>query len=212
MHTVKAILFVSALAIINFSLSSFKNATKDIHYSPEVTAFSQELCDAYNLGENLILVDLEGNQIINPNKSDLLKLAPKTFNQNKIRLTIWSKSDNNLCSTELVIANKSGGMIGNYGINDCSSYGWIFFTEGNCFDLSIYHDAGFEAPNGSSVNGSVDWSFQFNNKPRITGTYMDRGLANMFTVASPCFDGKQGQLTAMETKKRIDLRNNPLGQ
>lgn len=213
MYTFKSILFVGLLALINFS---FLNTTKTNRFNSEnlaaVEAFSTELCAAYDAGENLVLVDEMGNQLFNPNKADLLNLSPALFNQNRIRVTLMGRSDNNLCSTELVIMDQSGGLEGNYTVNSCSSYGWIFFTEATCFQVALFHDAGLEAPYGNAVNGSVDWTFQFNDNSRLSGTYMDMGAANMFKVANPCYTSREREpLSATAAKRRMEQRSAPLG-
>lgn len=211
MNTIKAILFIGVLALVNFSFSNKKNNTVNSINSDAIEAFSQDLCKTYDAGQNLILVDKNGQQIFNPNKADLQKLAPEVFNQNRVRVSLAGSSDNNLCSTELVIMDESGKIEGNYTVNSCSAYGWIFFTEANCFQVALFHDAGLEAPYGNSVNGSVDWTFQFNNQSRISGTYMDLGAANMFKVASPCYNDNTVQpLTASEARKRVERRNHPV--
>ncbi len=211
MNTIKTILFIGVLALINFSFSSKKNNAVKTVNSMAIEVFSQELCTTYNAGQNLILVDKNGQQIFNPNKADLQKLAPELFNQNRVRVSLAGASDNNLCSTELVIMDESGKIEGNYTINSCSAYGWIFFTEANCFQVALFHDAGLEAPYGNSVNGSVDWTFQFNDQSRISGTYMDMGAANMFKVASPCYNSRTVQpLTAAEARRRVERRDLPL--
>ncbi len=211
MNTIKTILFIGVLALVNFSFLSDKNKSIDNANFVAIEAFSQELCAAYNIGQDLILVDKSGNQILNPNKADLQKLTPEIFTQNRVRVTIAGSSANNLCSTELVIMDQSGKMEGNYTVNSCSSYGWIFFTEANCFQVALFHDAGLEAPYGSSINGSVDWTFQYNDQSKLSGTYMDMGAANMFNVATPCYNNKKAQpLTASEAKKRVERRNLPI--
>ena len=103
MNTIKAILFICILALINYSFSSDKNTKINQTNSALIEAFSQELCATYDAGQNLMLVDKHGTQIFNPNKADLQKLAPELFNQNRVRVTLAGSSDNNLCSTELVI-------------------------------------------------------------------------------------------------------------
>ena len=208
MNTFKAILFVAILGFINYSFSTSKNTDSSTLHLAEMEAFNQELCDAYNMGENLILVTKEGKEIINPNAADLTNLSPSLFTENRIRVTIFGRSDNDLCSTELVLMNQSNQIIGNYAVNSCSSYGWIFFTESDCFELALFHDAGLEAPYGNNINGSVDWTFQFNNKSRISGTYMDMGAANMFKVATPCYTRSETAppLTAVEAKKVAQSR------
>lgn len=211
MNTIKTILFIGVLALINFSFLSEKNNIVNSANLAVIEAFSQELCAAYDTGQDLILVAKNGVQILNPNKADLQKLAPELFNQNRVRVTLAGASDNNLCSTELVIMDQSGKIEGNYTVNSCSSYGWIFFTEANCFQVALFHDAGLEAPYGSSINGSVDWTFKYNNESKLSGTYMDMGAANMFNVATPCYNNKKAQpLTASEAKKRVERRNFPI--
>jgi len=211
MNTIKTILFIGILALINFSFSSKKNNALNTNNLKVIEAFSQELCATYDAGQNLILVDKNGTQILNPNKTDLQKLSPELFNQNRVRVTVAGSSSNNLCSTELVIMDQSGKIEGNYTVNSCSSYGWIFFTEANCFQVALFHDAGLEAPYGSSIDGSVDWTFQYNNESKLSGTYMDMGAANMFNVATPCYNNKEAQpLTASEARKRIERRNFPV--
>ena len=76
----------------------------------------------------------------------------------------------------------------------------------------MFHDAGLEAPYGSSINGSVDWTFQYNDQNRISGTYMDMGAANMFKVASPCYNSLEtSPLTAIQAKKRKERRIQTVG-
>lgn len=211
MSTFKAILFVAILGFINFSFSTTTNTESTAVDLTAMEAFNQELCDAYNLGENLVLVTKEGEEIVNPNAADLSTLSPTLFSQNRVRVTISGRSDNNLCSTELVVMDQSSKIIGNYSVNACSSYGWIFFTDANCFDVALFHDAGLEAPSGSNVNGSVDWTFQFNDQSRVTGTYMDMGAANMFKVATPCYSKGKMPITAVGAKKMIRNRVTNLG-
>ncbi|MFK7980325.1 MAG: hypothetical protein AB8G86_10115 [Saprospiraceae bacterium] len=208
MNTIKTILFIGILALINFSFSSEKNTKINNTNLALIETFSQELCATYDTGQNLMLMDKNGTQILNPNKADLQNLAPELFNQNRVRVTLAGSSDNNLCSTELVIMDQSGKIEGNYTVNSCSSYGWIFFTESNCFQVALFHDAGLEAPYGSSINGSVDWTFKYNDQSKLRGTYMDMGAANMFNVATPCYNNKKAQpMTANEARKRIERRN-----
>jgi hypothetical protein len=203
MYTIKTILIFSLICLVNFSFLPFKKSNINQEQLTKIKALSQELCEAYNEGKNMVLVTKEGLEIINPNEAELMHLAPESFNENRVRVTLTSNSDNNLCSTELVITDKSGELERNYSINNCSSFGWIFFTPSNCFDVAIYHDAGSEAPFGNSVHGSVDWTFKFNQKTKISGTYMDRGAANMFSVARPCYDGP-----IYESVKTISNKNN----
>lgn len=211
MNTIKTILFICVLALINFSFSADKKTAPNTANMAAIEAFSQELCAAYDKGQNLVLVNENGTQIFNPNKTDLQKLAPTVFDQNRIRVSLAGYSDNDLCSTELVIMDESGKIEGNYTVNSCSAYGWIFFTEANCFQVALFHDAGLEAPYGNSINGSVDWTFQYNGQSRISGTYMDMGAANMFKVATPCYNNKKAQpLTASEARKRVERRNIPI--
>ena len=210
MNTIKTFLFIGILAVINFSFYSKKNkAVNSVNFA-KMETFKQELCAIYETDQNLILVDEYGKQIVNPNEADLQKLSPELFHQNRVRVTLAGSSNNNLCSTEIVIMNQNGKIEGNYTVNACSSYGWIFFTESNCFQVALFHDAGIEAPYGNSINGSVDWTFQYNNESKLSGTYMDMGAANMFKVATPCYDNKKNQpITATEARKRIERRNLP---
>lgn len=211
MNTFKAILFVALLGFINYSFSAIHTSESSTQKSAAMKAFNQELCDAYNLGENLVLVTKDGQEIINPNAADLNALSPTLFSENRVRVTLTGRSDNDLCSTELVIMNQSSQIIGNYTVNACSSYGWIFFTESDCFEVALFHDAGLEAPFGNSINGSVDWTFQFNNSSRISGTYTDMGAANMFKVATPCYNRKDTPLTAVGARKMAQNQTKILG-
>jgi len=211
MNTIKTILFVGILGLVNLAFLTEKNSETNTAHLAAIEAFSQELCEVYNSGQDLILVNKNGQQILNPNKADLENLAPELFEQQRVRVTLAGRSDNNLCSTELVIMDESGKIEGNYTVNSCSAYGWIFFTTATCFQVALFHDAGLEAPYGSSVHGSVDWTFQFNDKSRLSGTYMDMGAANMFNVATPCYNNKRAQpLTASEARKRVERRNLPI--
>ena len=211
MNTIKTILFIGILGLVNLAFLTEKNMeTNTTANLKAIEAFSQELCTVYNTGQDLVLVDNNGQQIFNPNKADLQKLAPELFNQHRVRVTLSGESDNNLCSTELVVMDESGKIEGNYTVNSCSSYGWIFFTQATCFQVALFHDAGLEAPYGNSVNGSVDWTFQYDDESRLSGTYTDMGAANMFNVATPCYTNKKAQpLTASEARKRIERRNIP---
>lgn len=211
MNTFKAILFVALFGFVNYSFSTTKNKATTSQNLVAMEAFNQQLCDAYNQGENLVLVTKDGNQIINPNATDLSTLSPKLFSENRVRVTISGRSDNDLCSTELVVMDQSNQIIGNYSVNACSSYGWIFFTESTCFEVALFHDAGLEAPYGNSVNGSVDWTFQYNDQSRITGTYMDLGAANMFKVATPCYNKSETPLSAVHAKKMAHGRSANFG-
>ncbi len=211
MNTFKAILFVALIGFINYSFSFTNSSETARHNLAAIEAFNQELCDAYNLGENLVLVTKEGKEIINPNAADLKTLSPTLFTENRVRVTLSGRSDNDLCSTELVVMNQSSQIIGNYSVNACSSYGWIFFTEADCFEVALFHDAGLEAPYGNSINGSVDWTFQFNDKSRISGTYMDMGAANMFKIATPCYSRRDLPLTAVQAKKMAQNRTANFG-
>lgn len=186
---------------------------KEKKVSLALNTFHQELASAYAGGESLMVVNPSGQQILNPSIEDLKNWSPELFTQNRVRVTLTGRSDNDLCSTELVIMDESGRLQGNYTVNSCSSYGWIFFTESTCFDLALFHDAGLEAPFGSAINGSVDWSFQFNNKNRITGTYRDMGAANMFKVASPCYnDSKNAEpVSAIAARNRAQRWASPKG-
>lgn len=207
MHTIKTIVLVGLFGFINFSFFADADTHLNTNYTAALSNFNQELCAAYDAGENLVLVDENGTEYFNPNKEDLQNLALELFEQNRIRVTLTGRSDNNLCSTELVIMGESGAIVGNYSVNSCSSYGWIFFTTAECFEVALFHDAGLEAPYGSSINGSVDWTFQFNDNSRITGTYMDLGAANMFKVASPCYQtSEKSPLTANDAIKMDSRR------
>jgi len=211
MNTFKAILFVAFLGFLNYSFSFINTSATTTLDLSAMNAFNQELCDAYSKGENLVLVTKEGQEIINPNAEDLSTLSPTLFSENRVRVTISGRSDNDLCSTELVVMNQSNQIIGNYAVNACSSYGWIFFTESDCFEVALFHDAGLEAPFGNSINGSVDWTFQFNDNSRISGTYVDMGAANMFKVATPCYKRSEMPLTAVDAKKMAQSRTRRLG-
>ena len=168
-----------------------------------------ELETAYQNNENIIVVDLEGNQYHNPNLEELQSLSPNLFSENRVRVTLVSHSDNDKCSTELVLYNENGGIVRNYSLNICDSYGWIIFTQSECFDIDIYHDAGQEAPFGGAISGSVDWTFTFNQMNKITGTYFDGGSAKIFTVASPCFKDNKVTLLDRAVKSRIPDTRRP---
>lgn len=213
MYTIKTTVLVTILGFFNFTFFAKKAIVEDQAHFAALNDFNQELCAAYNAGENLILVDQNGTQYYNPNREDLLNLAPEVFSENRVRVTLNGRSDNDLCSTELVISGASGGIVGNYAVNSCSSYGWIFFTSANCFDVALFHDAGLEAPYGNAINGSVDWTFQFNDKSRITGTYTDMGAANMYKVASPCYNAQNKEPLSAAAAKTMDVRRRsaPLG-
>lgn len=211
MYTTKSILFVafiSLVGLLNYSFTATKTTQFTEFQLTKINELNQELLTAYAAGQDMIVMDKEGKKLTNPNKSDLLKLAPSLFSENRVRVTIAGRSDDDLCSTELVVMSQSGGLEGNYAVNGCSAHGWIFFTSSNCFDVALFHDAGLEAPYGSSVHGSVDWTFQFNQNSRISGTYMDMGAANMFKVASPCYNGKNlGKSDAYSASKEVRKGN-----
>ncbi len=172
------------LSILSANFSNLDQSEKDRFYSSE--AF-QEIVALQELGENIMVVDLNGNQYENPNLETLQSLSPQLFSENRIRLTLNNNSEDNRCSTEIVLMDEENGIVGNYSLNICSSFGWIFFTPHECFHIDLYHDAGLEAPTGNQVKGSVDWTFTFNDKTRLSGTYYDGGAANMLRVASPCY-------------------------
>ncbi|MEM6321769.1 MAG: hypothetical protein AAF960_29180 [Bacteroidota bacterium] len=212
MYNYKSILLIGFIALLNFSFLTNKIINKRLAKYEAVTTFNEELCQLYNEGHNLTLVTPEGRELVNPNKEDLRTLSSEMFQQNRIRVTLMGRSDNNLCSTELVVMGNSGQIVGNYTVNSCSSYGWIFFTESDCFDIALFHDAGLEAPYGNSVNGSVDWTFQFNGQSRVSGTYMDMGAANMFKVASPCYRfAEDAPMMVSDEAKTSARRRQPLG-
>ena len=164
---------------------------------------------AYQNNENITVVDLEGNQYHNPNLEELQSLSPALFSENRVRVTLENYSDNGKCSTELVLFDEDGGLVRNYSLNTCDSYGWIIFTNAECFDIDIYHDAGQEAPFGGAISGSVDWTFTFNQMNRITGTYFDGGSAKMYTVASPCFKDNKVTLLDRPVKSRLPDTRKP---
>ena len=170
------------LSILSANLSQLENSNT-IHTSE---AF-QEIIQLQELGNNIMVVDVNGNQYENPNLETLQSLSPELFTENRIRLTLNNNSEDNRCSTEIVLMDEDNRIVGNYSLNICSSFGWIFFTPQECFHIDLYHDAGLEAPTGNQVKGSVDWTFTFNDKARLSGTYYDGGVANMLRVASPCY-------------------------
>ena len=163
-----------------------------------------ELSTAYQNKEDIILVDLAGNQYKNPTLATLQQLSPNLISENRVRVTLENYSVDDKCSTELVLFNDKGELVRNYSLNTCSAYGWIIFTASECFDIDLYHDAGQEAPFGGSIEGQVDWTFTFNQKEKISGTYFDGGAAKMFTVASPCY--KDNILTLLDRKERPSRR------
>jgi len=165
----------------------------------------EEIHKFHQIGKAVTVVDLEGNQYHNPDLATLQALSPTLFSENRIRLTLENSSDDNRCSTEIVLMNEDGNIVGNYSLNSCSSYGWIFFTPAKCFDIDLYHDAGLEAPTGNQVKGSVDWTFSFNNQPRVSGTYFDGGAAHMFRVASPCYTRKEFTFAASNRERLFSL-------
>ena len=154
---------------------------------PHVAAESDQLCHLYESGWNVLARNPAGKTVINPSATDLTRWQPNWLQQHRVRVTLETQSDNDLCSSELVITDADGRLEGNYTINGCSSYGWIFFTDADCFNVELFHDAGLEAPYGSDVHGSAKWTFQFDQRPKISGTYMDLGAARMFRVAQPCY-------------------------
>ena len=212
MKNFKLFSFVLLLFILNSSFVAYKAFNKQHFRTLELNKFYEELDAEYQLGKSITVVDPTGKELINPNIKQLRSLSPKLFSQNRVRVTLESESDNNLCSTELVIMDQTGNLEGNYSINNCSSYGWIFFTEANCFDVALYHDAGSEAPFGRSVNGSVDWTFKFNDESKISGTYMDLGAALMYKVASPCYEERPVRQKPMIAPKRIYWGEHQVGE
>ena len=207
MYTFNTSLLLAFLGLIHLSFLTTNTTSHNSYQLSQIESLSSELTVAYSVGENIIIIDKNGKGHLNPNKADLLKLSPQLFNENRVRVSIASRSDNGLCSTEIVITGKSGRLEGNYTMNSCSSYGWIFFTPSNCFEVAIYHDAGLEAPFGKAINGSVDWTFQFNQQSRISGTYMDLGAANMYKVASPCYGLKKFSTNNAISRKRTVHRS-----
>ena len=167
-------------------------------------SLQEELQENYRNNKDIVLVDQQGNQYINPSLATLQSMSPELFSENRIRVTIANHSADNRCSTELVLFNGDQGIIGNYSLNICSSFGWIFFTSAECFGIDLYHDAGQEAPYGKAIEGSVDWTFTFNNKEKISGTYFDGGEANMITVASPCYTNNQLTFQGRKTAQRSE--------
>ena len=157
---------------------------------------------AYQKNQEIIVVDVEGNQYKNPSLATLKEAGASLFSENRVRITLVNNSADNRCSTELALYNADGGMIGNYSLNTCSSFGWIFFTNSKCFDIDVYHDAGQEAPFGSAISGSVDWTFTFNDKKQVSGTYFDGGDANMITVASPCYQNNTLTFLARDRERK----------
>lgn len=184
--------FIGAAIALLLTLFS-ANFAKVEKQNTSTTIFSEtfeEIKQFRQLGKSVTVVDLAGNQYHNPDLATLQALSPSLFSENRIRLTLENTSEDNRCSTEIVLLNDKGGIVGNYSLNTCSSFGWIFFTPSKCFDIDLYHDAGLEAPSGNQVKGSVDWTFSFNRNPRLSGTYYDGGIANMIRVASPCYNKK----------------------
>jgi len=172
------------LSILSSNFAALENSKLNTTHTSE--AF-QEIIDLQQSGENIMVVDINGNQYENPNLETLQSLSPNLFTENRIRLTLNNNSEDDRCSTEIVLMDEDNGIVGNYSLNICSSFGWIFFTPHECFHIDLYHDAGLEAPTGNQVKGSVDWTFTFNDKTRLSGTYYDGGVANMLRVASPCY-------------------------
>jgi len=152
--------------------------------------------------QDIIVVDLAGNQYKNPTLATLKNAEAALFSENRVRITLVNNSEDNRCSTELALYNSDGGMVGNYSLNTCSSFGWIFFTSSECFDIDVYHDAGQEAPFGTAIAGSVDWTFTFNDKKQVSGTYFDGGDANMITVASPCYQNNTLTFLARDRERK----------
>ena len=212
MNVLKTILFVGLISFVNFAFFVMPNKENVSKNALAIQALNQELSTIYEDGDAIVYLNEKGESIVNPDQATLENLAPTLLEQNRIRVTLMGRSDNDLCSTELVIKNEEGNIIGNYSINDCSSYGWIFFTHSDCFEVALFHDAGLEAPYGNSVNGSVDWTFKFNDKSEISGTYMDMGAANMFKVASPCYKANNEPIiSASQAIKKMEGRNTQLG-
>ena len=187
MNITKKLLFVVVLAVGQMAFIFEPAESLELESSIAYESLFQELLGYQEAGERIVYLSKDGTSKEAVSKQDLRKLAPQLFFQNRVRVTLSGRSENDLCSTELVIMDKSGKLEGNYTVNSCSSYGWIFFTESNCFDVILFHDAGLEAPYGSSINGSVDWTFRYNDESPVSGTYMDMGAANMYKVASPCY-------------------------
>jgi len=77
MNTIKTILFVGILGLVNLAFLTEKNSETNTAHLAAIEAFSQELCEVYNSGQDLILVNKNGQQILNPNKADLENLAPE---------------------------------------------------------------------------------------------------------------------------------------
>ncbi len=202
---------VLALLLPLFNTTTTITSVKEdalIHSSILESTYS-ELEIAYQQNKNITVVDLAGNQYHNPNLAQLQSLSPSLFSENRVRVTLENYSDNGKCSTELVLLNDNGGLVRNYSLNTCDSYGWIIFTSADCFDIDLYHDAGQEAPFGGTITGKVDWTFTFNQLTRITGTYYDGGSAKMYTVASPCFKDNKVTLLDRAVKSRIPDTRKP---
>jgi len=197
-------LLVAAIAMLLGLTTYVPTTTNTNQKSTIVQSLYAELQENYQQNQNMIVVDQQGNQYINPSLSTLQSMSPELFSENRIRVTIANHSEDNQCSTELVLFNGDQGIIGNYSLNICSSFGWIFFTSAECFGIDLYHDAGQEAPYGNEVAGSVDWTFTFNNKAKISGTYFDGGEAKMITVASPCYTNNQLTFQDRRTVQRSE--------
>lgn len=213
MYTVK-FFTITSLLLAFLNVSSYETNNQRSFQSQEkskVNQLQQEFCTFYNEGKSISIITENGTIIENPDEVEITNYYDALLSMNRVRVTINSKSDNNLCSTELIIMDKSGRLEGNYSINNCHSYGWIFFTPSDCFDLALFHDAGSEAPFGNAVHGSVDWTFQFNEQPRISGSYMDLGAANMYKVASPCYSTKQLIPNNALSAKKVLKREGNLG-
>jgi len=178
-----------ALLLALFNANTAKVDNQSTHSALLSNTF-QEISNFQKLGKDITVVDLEGNHYKNPSLETLQDLSPTLFSDNRIRLTMNNNSEDNRCSTEIVLLNDKGGIVGNYSLNTCSSFGWIFFTSSKCFDIDLYHDAGLEAPTGNQIKGSVNWTFTYNDKETLSGTYYDGGAANMLRVASPCYNGE----------------------
>ena len=63
----------------------------------------EEIHEFHQIGKAVTVVDLEGNQYHNPDLATLQALSPTLFSENRIRLTLENSSDDNRCSTEVVL-------------------------------------------------------------------------------------------------------------
>jgi len=199
--TTTRIALAMLLPILSNISQFYKNTTTNTSI---VQSTYSELSEAYQKEQDIILVDLAGNQYKNPSLATLQELSPNLISENRVRVTLENYSQDDKCSTELVLFNDKGLLVRNYSLNSCSAYGWVIFTTSDCFDIDLYHDAGQEAPFGGSIEGRVDWTFTYNQKEKISGTYFDGGAAKMFTVASPCY--KNNVLTLLDRKERPSRR------